>query len=299
MATGTWQRGWSAERVPVTTIRLIGPGRAGRSLAAALRSVGVAVPDPLRPGDDVSGAAEGVDAVVIATPDRAVAEVASAVRPVPGVVVVHLSGALGLDVLAPHARRGSLHPLVTLPDAEVGCERLLGGATFAVAGDPLVAELAAVLGGSTVAVPDGQRARYHAAATVAANHVVTVLGQVERLAAAAGVELDLFLDLARSAVDDVARLGPARALTGPAARGDEETLARHRAVLAADDRALYDAVAGAARRLATGALDSGASSVAPDARAVARGASSGSTVRAPRQEAQPCYAGDGGSSTWR
>ena len=63
--------------------------------------------------------------------------------PEPDTVVVHLSGALGLDVLAPHPRRASLHPLVPLPSAEVGRVRLRSGITFAVAGDPVAAELAA------------------------------------------------------------------------------------------------------------------------------------------------------------
>ena len=85
-------------------------------------------------------------------------------------------------------------------------------------------------------VADDDRAAYHAAACIAANHVVALLGQVERVAAAAGLPLDAFLDLTRAAVDDVARLGPRRALTGPAARGDWATLARHRDALAAEER---------------------------------------------------------------
>src|SRR5436305_1901544 len=83
---------------------------------------------------DVDGgadAAHGTDLVVIATPDAAIAEVAQAVRPVESTVVAHLAGSLGLDVLAPHARRASLHPLVPLADPEVG-SRQLEGAWFAI-----------------------------------------------------------------------------------------------------------------------------------------------------------------------
>ena len=71
-------------------------------------------------GDDLAGAARGVDVLVIATPDDAVAAVAAAVSPVPSTTVVHLSGSLGLDALEPHPRRGALHPLVPLPNADVG-----------------------------------------------------------------------------------------------------------------------------------------------------------------------------------
>ncbi|HLN42212.1 MAG TPA: hypothetical protein VK215_07145, partial [Acidimicrobiales bacterium] len=118
----------------MTTVRLIGPGRAGRSLAAALADAGCDVRDVLARRDDLTQAARGVDVLVVATPDSAIAEVAARVVPVPSTVVLHLSGALGLDAVAPHPRRASLHPLVPLPSAEVGRVRLRSGITFAVAG---------------------------------------------------------------------------------------------------------------------------------------------------------------------
>ena len=80
------------------------------------------------------------------------------------------------------------------------------------------------LGGRVVEVADGDRAAYHAAACIAANHVVALLGQVERVAAEVGLDLESFLPLTRAAVDDVAALGACAALTGPARRGDWATL---------------------------------------------------------------------------
>lgn len=235
----------------MTTVRLIGPGRAGRSLAAALADAGCDVRDVLTRRDDVAESAVGVDVLVIATPDSAIAEVAALVRPVPSTVVVHLSGALGLDVLSPHSRPASLHPLVPLPSAEVGRVRLRSGITFAVAGDPVAAELAGLLDGSVVVVDDEHRAAYHAAACIASNHLVALMGQVERVAAAAGLDLDTFVGLARAALTDVAELGPTSALTGPAARGDEATLDRHRHTLDAAEIPGYEAGVALARRLAT------------------------------------------------
>ena len=231
-------------------VRLIGPGRAGRSLAAALADAGCDVRGLLGRADDVSAAATGVDLLVLAVPDRAVAEVAAAVRPEPGTVVAHLSGALGLDALAPHPRRAAVHPLVPLPSPEVGRVRLRSGVTFATAGDALAGEVVALLGGRCIEVPDDRRAEYHAAACIAANHVVALLGQVRRVAESAGLGLEPFVGLARAALADVADLGPAAALTGPAARGDKATLERHRAVLAPDELAGYDAGVALARRLA-------------------------------------------------
>lgn len=234
----------------MTTLRLIGPGRAGRSLAAALADVGCDVRDMLARGDELSGAANGVDIVVIATPDAAVEQVARAVTPTPDSVVMHISGALGLDVLSPHPRRASLHPLVPLPDPELGRIRLRSGVTFAVAGDPTATKLAHLLGGWPVSIDDEHRAAYHAAACIASNHLVATLGQAERVAASAGVPFDAILSLARAALEDVSEMGPARALTGPAARGDEATIARHRAVLAPEELWGYDAGVALARRLA-------------------------------------------------
>ena len=214
------------------SIRIIGPGRAGTSLAAALSARGWVFAGFLGRHDQLARAAAGVDLLVIATPDDAVAEVAAAVLPSPGTTVAHLSGSLGLDVLAPHPLRAAVHPLVPLPNGEVGAARLGSGVTFAVAGAPLARDVVTSLGGRMVEVADDDRAAYHAAACIAANHVVALLGQVERVATSVGLDLESFLPLTRAAVDDVASLGAGPALTGPARRGDWATLSRHLDALA-------------------------------------------------------------------
>jgi predicted short-subunit dehydrogenase-like oxidoreductase (DUF2520 family) len=228
--------------------RVIGPGRAGRSLALALGRVGWSV-DVLGRDEPARDAARGVDLVVVAVPDHAIAEVAAGVDPGPA-VVCHLSGAHGLDVLGPHARRASLHPLASLPDPEIGARRLLDRCPFAVAGDPLAHRVVSDLGGRVIEVAEDRRALYHAAAAVAANHVVALAAQVERLAAAAGVPVDAYWPLARGAIDDVARVGSARSLTGPAARGDDATVRAHLGALPPGEGPLYRTLAREAARLA-------------------------------------------------
>jgi predicted short-subunit dehydrogenase-like oxidoreductase (DUF2520 family) len=106
-------------------------------------------------------------------------------------------------------------------------------------------------------VADADRAAYHAAAAIASNHLVALLGQVERVAASAGVPLEAYLDLVRVTLDNVAELGPAAALTGPVARGDWDTVERHRAALDPAELAAYDAMVAAARRLVDDGLDQG------------------------------------------
>lgn len=213
-----------------------------------MAAAGWHVERPLGRHDDLRRAAAGVDLLVIATPDGAVVATAAAVEPVPGTVVAHVAGSLGLDVLDGHPRRASLHPLVALPDADVGADRLRG-AWFALAGDPLVRQVVDALGGRWFTVPDDDRAAYHAAACIASNHLVALLGQAERVGASAGVPREAFLDLVRATVENVATLGPAPALTGPAARGDEATLDRHRAALDPSELTAYDAMVDLARRL--------------------------------------------------
>jgi len=208
-------------------------------------------------GDDPVRAADGVDLLIIATPDDQVARVAARIDPVPSTLVVHLSGALGLDALATHPRRGSLHPLMPLPTPEVGAQRLASGISFAVAGDPAVSDLVGALGGRAFTVDDEHRTEYHAAAAIAANHLVALVGQVERVAAVAGLPVGAFAGLLRSATEDALALSPSAALTGPAARGDWETVERHRRALARmagarTELAAYDAMVGLARRLSVG-----------------------------------------------
>ena len=226
-------------------LRIIGPGRAGQSVSRALARAGWRIEACLARGESLAGAAHGVDLVLITTPDAAIAAVAAQVEPVATTVVAHMAGSLGLDVLAPHPRRASMHPLRPIATTDAS----LRDAWWAVAGDSLAAQAVAALGGRVVAVADVDRATYHAAATIASNHLVALLGQVERVAAEAGVPLEAYLDLVHATVDNVAALGPRAALTGPVSRGDRATVARHLEAIPAAERAAYEAMADACAQL--------------------------------------------------
>jgi len=170
------------------SVRIIGHGRAGGAFAVALRAVGWSV-EVLEREASAQHAAAGVDLVLITTPDDVIADVAAAVAP-GDAVIAHVAGSLGLGVLAGHRRVAAVHPLISLPEAEIGAERLQSHGWFAIAGDPIAAEVVQALGGRMVTVADEDRAVYHAGAAIAAGHVVALLGQVERLAASIGVPLD-------------------------------------------------------------------------------------------------------------
>ncbi len=235
------------------SLRVIGGGRAGMSLHRALHRAGWDVHPIVHHHDDLSGAAAGVDLLVIAVPDHAIEATAARVGP-GAAVVAHLAGSLGLAALGDRLARAALHPMVALPDPAVGATRLGRGAWFAVAADadaqPLIDRLVADLNGRAVPVPDERRALHHAACVMAANHLVALAGQVERVAELAGVPAPAYLDLARGALDAIGDLGPAAALTGPVSRGDWATIDRHLAALPDEERPAYLALAGQAARLA-------------------------------------------------
>jgi predicted short-subunit dehydrogenase-like oxidoreductase (DUF2520 family) len=220
------------------TIAIVGGGRLGRALAGALSATG-----PFGRGHDGAGA----DVVLLCVPDGEIA--AAAARVAPGPLVGHCSGATGLDVLAPH-EAFSLHPLMTVTRAGADFR----GAGAAVAGSSARAlafarRLAARLGMRPFEVAAEDRVAYHAGAAMASNFLIALETAAERVA---GIDRALLVPLVRASVETWAAEGAA-ALTGPIARGDEATVARHREAIAErapDLLALYDVLADATREVA-------------------------------------------------
>jgi predicted short-subunit dehydrogenase-like oxidoreductase (DUF2520 family) len=225
-------------------IVIIGAGRAGTSLAVAAQAAGHAV--TVRHHDELTELPES-DAIILCVPDDAISVIASQLPPT-SAVVMHVAGSRSLDVLAPHTKVASMHPLVALPNGEVGSQRL-AGSVFAVSGDELATELALSLGGRPITLRDEDRVRYHAAACIAANHVVALLNSVGELANSIGMAVEDFIPLAQSALDDVTTMGAMAALTGPASRGDLATIDAHLAALPDEARPLYVALANEALAL--------------------------------------------------
>jgi predicted short-subunit dehydrogenase-like oxidoreductase (DUF2520 family) len=238
---------------PLTSVRIVGTGRSGGSFAGALASVGLDVKVADR--HDLSTAAGDVDLVMICTPDDVISEVARSIDPGPA-VVAHCSGSRRLDVLAPHGRRCSVHPLMSLPNPTIGAARLLDGCRFAVAGDPAGPAVVTLLGGIAFGVADDDRATYHAAASVAANHLVALCSEVEALAGRLDIDPAGFWRMMQTTLTDVAERGAAAALTGPIARGDWATVRAHLDALDKDQREPYIALARVVARVAGRVLPS-------------------------------------------
>ena len=267
------------------TLNLIGAGRLGRVLgrlfaesgafvvqdvltrskASALDAVGF-----IGAGRAVSTLAElrPADAVMLAVGDDqiepACAALAAAVgyqHSLDGVLVFHCSGALSSAALETAARTGALtasvHPVRSFADPE-RVARDFAGTWCGLEGDAgalaLLAPALDAIGARAVAIDARAKTVYHAASVFASNYLVTVLDAALRAYVAAGIPEQVARELARplavETLDNVFRLGPRAALSGPIARGDFATVARQQAALDGWDaqagqlyRALADATA--------------------------------------------------------
>ena len=252
-------------------IGVIGGGKVGRCLAGYLREnlVGITAhsPEHSRQLAAEFGTApctngelvEQAEVLLLTVPDRLIGTVAAVIaseaqkaaaddasaeaKPLAAKVFLHCSGSLGLAELAPlqqaGAHVGSLHPLQSF----AGGATQLAGVYMAVDGDEAACQaaiaLANALGGHPFRVPAAERAAYHAAACICSNYAVAVEALAQRLmsrwlgdeAAAWQALLPLFKG---TAANLEATSSPPTALTGPIARGDATTVARHLAVLPAE-----------------------------------------------------------------
>jgi predicted short-subunit dehydrogenase-like oxidoreductase (DUF2520 family) len=192
----------------------------------------------------LAGIPRETDLVFIATPHDAVAGVAAGLANEadldwPATSVCHASGMLTADVLAPLRAKGatvfSFHPLQTFPRDFPLRKIFAKGITYGVDGEPAAvrkaSQLARLLGGRVVVVPPDLRVFYHAACVVASNHLTALLADLARMSGRLGFEprdaLTAFRPIIDATVDNVYRTSPARALSGPVARGGVQTVRGH------------------------------------------------------------------------
>ncbi|WP_067625500.1 Rossmann-like and DUF2520 domain-containing protein [Alicyclobacillus acidiphilus] len=242
---------------------IVGPGRVGTALALACQAAGNeivgAVPSqrvdsrsakefealtraPLHPWERAPERIRFADVVWITVPDRHIAQVAQwldhtgAIRS--GQVIAHTSGALTSDAIrcvhSQGAFAASFHPLQTFASPGMG-PRLFEGITVAIEGERQATDrlsaLAASLGAVPVMLDPQNKVRYHAAAVMASNALVALVGMAADLADLP-TGLSGLLPLVQGAVDNLVRVGIPDALTGPIERGDAETVEQHLHALA-------------------------------------------------------------------
>lgn len=260
------------------TAGVVGPGRVGAALGAALVAAGhrvVAVTpssQPQRVRSLLPAAQEGTladvvhagtDLLLVTVPDDALATVAAHVAgagPAPGCVVVHTSGAHGLATLAPVAEAGAhplaLHPAMTFTgavDGDTADPRRVPGTAYGVTAPDHLREFAAQLvddlGGHVEWIAEDARPLYHAALAHGANHLATLVNDATDQLRAAGVRRPdaMLAPLLRAALDNTLHRGD-DALTGPVVRRDAGTVDRHLRALSASTPEVAEAYRALARR---------------------------------------------------
>ena len=253
--------GTSADTNALPRLAIVGRGRMGGALAAAAERAGLSFTAAGR--EDAAAACADAEAVLLCVGDAdipAAAKAAAGATP-PLRLVGHTSGATGLDALEAATGRGaaafSLHPLQTVPHDQAD----ITGAPCAVSGSTadalaFASELAEALGMRPFVVPEERRAAYHAAAAMASNFLIALQESAAGLLKEAGIEdaRELLTPLVLTTAANWAEHGDA-ALTGPIARGDEATIARHLEALretAPELLPLYEALAERTRKVAEG-----------------------------------------------
>ena len=266
----------------MTRIGVVGAGRVGAVLAAALRAAGHEIVaaagespasrtriETLLPGVPVlkpSAVARACDLLLLTVPDDMLDNVVNmlsasgAIRR--GQYVAHTSGRHGLAVLEPAAERGAhvlaLHPAMTFTGTDVDLARLDGcvfGVTAPTDTRELVETLVADLGGVPMWVPEERRTLYHAGLAHGATHLVTLDAQAMDLLRASGAEdpAATLRPLLTAALDNVLSYGDA-ALTGPIVRGDVNTVRAHLADIATSSPSTLESYVAMARATANRAV---------------------------------------------
>ena len=268
------------------TVGVIGTGRVGAVLGAALRSAGHHVVaasggserakariarllpgTPVLPADEVAHAA--TDLLIVAVPDDALAGLVAGLARTgalrTGQIVLHTSGAHGLAVLGAAAIAGArplaLHPAMTFTGTAADLDRLPGisyGITAPADLKAFAEDLVHDLRGNPEWVAEDDRALYHAALAHGANHLVTLVNEaMDRLGDAGVVYPEKVIGpLLHAALDNTLRMRDA-ALTGPVSRGDAGTIARHVAAIEATAPDSVPAYVALARRTADRAIAAG------------------------------------------
>lgn len=273
------------EQPPRLDIGVIGTGRVGAVLGAALNRAGHKVvacsavselsrlrAESLLPGvpiKPINEVAKDRDLLLITVPDDVLPELVQGLAKTnavsPGTFIVHTSGRSGVEVLAPLTQQGCLplaiHPVMTFTGTSIDLNRLTGCPFGITAPESLkaVAEALVVeIGGEPIWVPEAKRSLYHTALAFGANNLITLVNETVDLLSKAGIENPnaIVAPLLGASLDNALRNGDG-ALTGPISRGDVSTVKAHIEELSKVSPATLTAYKSMGRLTAERALESG------------------------------------------
>lgn len=242
-------------------IALVGPGKVGTALLHLLTEYGGYEAGPVlyrgtasrkkaekflsaafskRPSEEFSLA----DLVILSVRDAEIRLVCDQLAEWfrPGQAVVHVSGSLGTDVLVSAASAGAstgcFHPIQACPSIEDAIRNIPGSYIGITGGNrastQLLKRLAKAIGCTPIVIDEDQKLLYHASCVLASNYLVAlaeVSSEVMSRTSVGDDALEALIPLMKGTIDNIEARGTTRALTGPIARGDCETVNRHLEVL--------------------------------------------------------------------
>lgn len=274
-------------------VGIIGMGHVGPVLGSALRAAGHSIVGvsasaeasreraeiflPGVPILDVMEVARRAELVLLTVPDDELESLVSGLAALgvwqSGQLVIHTSGAHGIDVLAPAQRAGAIplpiHPAMTFTGTSVDIARLVGtpfGVTAPAYALPIAQALVIEMGGEPVEIAENQRALYHAALSHGANAMATIVVQAMHTLRAAGISDpgNYLRPLCEAALDRALR-EEERGISGPVRRADVRTIRRHlRAFDEAQDVYVQRAASGDSPNGEEGELDAVAAATLRD-----------------------------------
>ena len=236
------------------SIGIIGPGKLGSVLAAEIRAAGYPLTGVNASAPESTEAkarilstsplskkelAELSQVIILSVPDDSIHEIAVEIAGMAlsskDKFIAHTSGAHSIRELLPVKEKGynvfTFHPLQSFADSKAtfkGCFIALEGDEEAM---PLAEEMADSLGAFHHRLTPEQKVLYHAAAALACGGLVALESEALKLFEAAGLPPDeglkALLPILHGTLNNLARLGPGSALTGPFARGDSGTISAH------------------------------------------------------------------------
>ena len=260
-------------------IGFIGAGKVGTSMGKYLTERGVKVSGyysrtyqsaaeaadftGTRAYETIESLVEDNEAVFLTVPDGAITSVWEQIRvlPIQNKIISHFSGSLSSAVFSDISRRGaygySIHPLFAINDRFRSC-RELSRAVFTIEGDEVRLQqlkyLFSGLGNRVVVIGQENKTLYHAAAAMASNLYVGLVGECERLLESCGFSAEdaheALSPLIEGNTENIVKYGPEAALTGPIERNDAATVLAHLNALEGNDREVYQVLSREVLRVA-------------------------------------------------
>ncbi len=243
----------------IKRIAIVGPGRVANHLAPAFKEQGITITgiygrdaeEATRLSKKVEspiigdiGKPIGADLILLCVSDDSIAEIAEQLSPDNKAIVAHTSGAVPMSAIPDHLRRGVFYPLQSFSaDKKIVWENV----PFCIEAESdddvnSLGSIAEMLSSKIYILSSEQRKSLHLAAVFANNFANLMFEFSEELLEKAGIDRSILHPLILETANKVLMQKASQSQTGPASRGDIETIKAHRELLGegSNFRVIYD-----------------------------------------------------------